>query len=201
MKVILRGAPRSGTHLVEQWLLKKHFPDLEVDASYRHRLVDISAVLPNTQLIVCFKHPMAWLVSMQRWVQGFESTGPVLIDGVKYEANSDLEYFILLNPVLFQYWEISHTSWLSFPGVTICDYNSLLKAPLASIDFIGSRLGLEPKAPSGLPHEDLYRKTNFDLDYYLEEHWRYLYDQNVWEYCKEKFNHRLPTMSLYWKEP
>lgn len=206
MKLLLRGLPRSGTHLVKEWLLDKHFPDIEVDDSRRHRLVDFAQFGDETRIICISKHPMAWLTSIHQWVIQNARGGAVAVDGVRYEANTNLEYFILLNPVLFRLWLVSMTNWISVKqNVIHLDHKKLIENPTASVDHVASLLGVDPPTRvEGLPRDALYHGIPFDFDYYLNDKWRLLYDRVTWEYCRGMFSRGGFTVTktyLDWKDP
>jgi len=189
--MLLRGAPRSGTHLATQWLVEKNLTSIDLDTSRRHRLVDFRDVDSSTQVLACIKHPHSWLVSMHRFVLQSATEGPVVVDGVRYQAEIEFARFIETNPVLFDYWNVSNLNWMCVRAVFV-NYEEVIRDPITAVVHLAEDLGVKiPALIEPLPEFTLSGGKPMDFDYYREERWREPYDLGTWWLARDAIDPRL----------
>jgi hypothetical protein len=202
MKMLLRGAPRSGTHLATQWLVEKHFPSVNLDTAHRHRLIDFADFDPKIRILACTKHPLAWLVSMHRFVLQSAVEGRCVVDGVRYRAEVNFARFVAMNPILFEFWNVSNLNWLVL-GATFVDYDLVINDPETAVERFAEDLDLPiPIRAEPLPEFTLHGGKPMDFDYYREERWRETYDLETWWASRDSLDPRLTRdYDLTWRTP
>lgn len=201
-RMLLRGAPRSGTHLATQWLVEPHFTTIDLDAAHRHRLIDFADLDSKTRILACIKHPFAWLVSMHRFVLQSAVEGRCVVDGVRYQAEVDFARFVYMNPILFDYWNVSNLNWLVL-GAIFVDYDLVINNPVDAVTRFAEDLDLPiPARIEPLPPYKLHGGKPMDFLYYAEERWRESYDLETWWKCRDSIDPRLMRdYDLSWRTP
>lgn len=199
-RMLLRGAPRSGTHLATQWLIEKHFPMVDLDTTRRHRLVDFGALDSDTTILACIKHPMSWLVSMHRFVLMSATEGPVVVDGIRYQSEIEFPRFVEKNPVLFDYWNVANLNWRCL-GAIFVNYERVVGFPADTVVRVGEDLDLPiPREITELPEFTLQGGKPMNFAYYREEHWRKVYDLGTWWAARDSLDPRLTfDFDLTWR--
>jgi hypothetical protein len=188
----LRGCERSGTNLLQHWLMGEHFPRINVDPRSKHH-TRLDNNIPR-EIILITKHPFAWSVSFWRLVHRSAASIPWLR---QVKVGCDYDWFVKTNGAT-QWWCQFQRHWTrdiyKYPHgsrqqwrILHIRYEEILYHTQAVIHRVAGWLGVPPpsaahmkKLPVNRYHVQTEDMRTFDITYYTQERWREVIDTESW---------------------